>query len=142
MIVLELCICSLKSQCKPENAPARLRDEIVRRKVLSWAQQILDALRYIHSEGFVHRDLKLDNVLVSYPKYNVDKSTLYRSKILFGKSFDWRPTHDLLHAHRLIALTTFLQGAFSRASSFFTFIYYQPDLLSRGKTEHLELTLH
>ena len=74
MIVLELCNCSLKSQSKPENSPARLRNEAVKRKVLSWAQQILDALRYIHSEGFVHRDLKLDNVLVSYPQNSVGKS--------------------------------------------------------------------
>ena len=67
MIVLELCKCSLKSQvmAHPKNAPARLSNEVVRRKVLAWAQNILDALRYIHSEGYVHRDLNLDNILVS-----------------------------------------------------------------------------
>ncbi len=68
MIVLELCKCSLGSQVMshPGNAPARLSDEAVKKKVLGWAQSILDALRYIHSEGFVHRDLKLDNILVSW----------------------------------------------------------------------------
>lgn len=67
MIVLELCKCSLKTQIMshPENAPARSENETVRRNVLLWAQQILDALRYIHDQEFVHRDLKLDNLLVS-----------------------------------------------------------------------------
>ena len=49
----------------PEEAPARLPKEAVMKKVLAWALSILDALRYIHSEGFVHRGLILDNILVS-----------------------------------------------------------------------------
>lgn len=67
MIVLELCMCSLKSHIMshPVNAPARQPDEVARRKVLVWAQQILDALRYVHEQGFVHQGLKLENVLVS-----------------------------------------------------------------------------
>ena len=67
IIVLELCDCSLRSQVmsQPENAPARFPNEAVQMKALSWAQDILAALRYIHSEGFVHRDLNLDNILVS-----------------------------------------------------------------------------
>ena len=66
-IVLELCVCSLRElvTSHPENAPARLRSETIRNKVLNWALQVLDALRYIHGKGFVHRDLKLDNLLVS-----------------------------------------------------------------------------
>lgn len=66
-MVLELCKCSLKSQIisHPEKAPARLPNEVVRRKVLLWAMQILDALRYVHGQGFVHQGLKLENVLVS-----------------------------------------------------------------------------
>ena len=67
MIVLELCDCSLRElvTSHPENAPARLPIEPIRNKVLNWALQVLDSLRYIHGEGFVHRDLKLDNLLVS-----------------------------------------------------------------------------
>lgn len=70
MIVLELCNCSLGSQVMshPENAPARLSNEAVNKKVLGWAKNILDALQYIHNEGFVHRDLKMDNILVSWLK--------------------------------------------------------------------------
>ena len=66
-IVLELCVCSLRElvTSHPENAPARLGSEPIRNKVLNWALQVLDALRYIHGKGFVHRDLKLDNLLVS-----------------------------------------------------------------------------
>ena len=48
----------------PENAPARSEDAAVRANVLHWAMQILDALCYVHRERFVHRDLKLDNLLV------------------------------------------------------------------------------
>lgn len=49
-----------------EDAPANLRDDAARKKVLGWALQILDTLRYIHSQGYVHRDLKLDNLLVRW----------------------------------------------------------------------------
>ncbi|KAL9963754.1 hypothetical protein ACROYT_G027290 [Oculina patagonica] len=67
VMVLELCKCSLKSQIMshPEKAPARLPNEEVRRKVLHWAMQILDALRYVHGQGFVHQNLKLENVLLT-----------------------------------------------------------------------------
>ena len=66
-IVLELCDRSLRElvTSHPENAPARLSNESRKKIVLNWALQVLDALRYIHSKGFVHRDLKLDNLLVS-----------------------------------------------------------------------------
>ena len=68
MIVLELCKCSLKSLVTyhSEEAPARLFNVPKRTKVLYWALQVLEALEYIHDEGFVHKDLKLDNLLVSY----------------------------------------------------------------------------
>ena len=35
-----------------------------------WSNQILDALEFIHSKEIVHRNLKLDNVLVSEPAHN------------------------------------------------------------------------
>ena len=68
MIILELCSCSLRYHVMshPEEAPARLPKEAVVNKVLGWALSIVDALRYIHSEGFVHRDLQLNNILVSF----------------------------------------------------------------------------
>lgn len=68
MIVLELCECYLKTHfiSHAESAPARSEDQVARRKVLLWALQIIDALSYVHQQGYVHRDLKMDNVLVSY----------------------------------------------------------------------------
>ncbi|PFX16121.1 MAP kinase kinase kinase wis4 [Stylophora pistillata] len=81
MIVLELCKCSLNTRImsKPENAPAHCKDETARVNVLLWAEQILDALNYIHDQGFVHRDLKLDNLLAvdlgMLPCSNFDSSS-------------------------------------------------------------------
>ena len=68
MIVLEQCSHSLGFQVRshPEEAPARLPRKAVLNKVLDWALNILDALRYIHGEGFAHRDLQLDNIFVSW----------------------------------------------------------------------------
>ncbi|KAL9963752.1 hypothetical protein ACROYT_G027286 [Oculina patagonica] len=67
MVILELCECSLKTRIMshPENAPARSEDETVGKNVLIWAFQILDALHYVHDKKFVHRDLKLDNLLLT-----------------------------------------------------------------------------
>ena len=67
IIILELCSCSLSYHVMShlEEAPARLPKEAVMNEVLGWALNILDALRYIHSERFVHRGLISDNILVS-----------------------------------------------------------------------------
>ncbi|XP_078380423.1 uncharacterized protein LOC144663376 [Oculina patagonica] len=67
MVILELCDCSLKTRIMsdPENAPAHSEDVTVRKNVLLWAFQILDALHYVHDKKFVHRDLKLDNLLLT-----------------------------------------------------------------------------
>ncbi|XP_022796283.1 serine/threonine-protein kinase 33-like [Stylophora pistillata] len=47
------------------SAPARSEDQVARKKVLLWALQIIDALSYVHQQGYVHRDLKMDNVLLT-----------------------------------------------------------------------------
>ena len=59
VIILELCSCSLSYHVMshPEEAPARLPKEAVLKKVLGWALNILDALRYIHGKRFAHRNL-------------------------------------------------------------------------------------
>ena len=71
MVILELCECSLKERIlsHPENAPARSEDAALRKNMLLWAIQIIAALRYVHDQSFVHRDLKLDNLLVSKTFY-------------------------------------------------------------------------
>ena len=33
--------------------------------IVRWAKDIANALEFIHSQGIVHRDLKLENILVS-----------------------------------------------------------------------------
>ena len=33
--------------------------------VVRWAKDIANALEFIHTQGIVHRDLKLENILVS-----------------------------------------------------------------------------
>ncbi|KAL9963746.1 hypothetical protein ACROYT_G027280 [Oculina patagonica] len=67
MVILELCDCSLKTRIMsdPQNAPARSEGVTVGKNVLFWALQILDALHYVHEKKFVHRDLKLDNLLLT-----------------------------------------------------------------------------
>ena len=49
---------------KPENCPSMNSSSTL--SVISWAEQIVDALLVIHDmvEGCVHGDLRLENVLV------------------------------------------------------------------------------
>ena len=64
-LVFERCSDSLKNHifsnitCKPWKTKKALAN------TLKWSEQILDALEFIHGMAMVHRDLKLDNVLVS-----------------------------------------------------------------------------
>ncbi len=34
------------------------------RNTILWAKDIAEALEFVHKQGFVHRDLKLENILV------------------------------------------------------------------------------
>ena len=47
------------------NKPGKSSTATAARDVIGWAKDIADALEYIHRHGIVHRDLKLENILVS-----------------------------------------------------------------------------
>ena len=64
-LVFDLCTASLKNHifekdnCIPWKTATAMAD------TLQWTKQILDALEFMHSKKVVHRDLKLENILVS-----------------------------------------------------------------------------
>ena len=67
ILVLEWCKDDLRSHIskKKESIPGKSRSDDAIRNVYQWVNEIIDALAYIHEQGIVHRDLKLDNILVS-----------------------------------------------------------------------------
>ena len=71
ILVLEWCKDNLRSHIskKQELIPGKSRSDEAIRNVYQWVNEIIDALAYIHEQGIVHRDLKLDNILVSEYTY-------------------------------------------------------------------------
>ena len=66
ILVLEWCKDDLRSHISKKNEliPGKSRSDDAIRKVYQWVNEITDAVAYIHERGIVHRDLKIDNILV------------------------------------------------------------------------------
>ena len=66
ILVMEKCKGNLGSRIfkHPESVPGKTDDPGVVREAFRWVEGITDALAYIHEQGIVHRDLKLENILV------------------------------------------------------------------------------
>ena len=48
-----------------DNIPSLSLTPGATRSVIRWARDIANALEFIHSQGIVHRDFKLENIIVS-----------------------------------------------------------------------------
>ena len=66
ILVMEKCKENLMTHITehPETVPGKVNNPGVVREVCRWVKEIASALQYIHKEGVVHRDLKLENILV------------------------------------------------------------------------------
>ena len=66
ILVMEKCKENLKSRIfdHPESIPGKSENSAVVTAVCRWAKQIVAALDHMHKQGVVHRDLKLENILV------------------------------------------------------------------------------
>jgi len=68
IIVMELCKENLMRHIflNPKNIPARLPSSAhpTERTTIRWAKDIVNGLEHIHKQGYVHGNLKLENILV------------------------------------------------------------------------------
>ena len=64
-LVFELCSGSLKNHIFGNDSRIPWKTPNAAAHTFRWIREILDALEFIHSKNIVHRDLKLDNILVS-----------------------------------------------------------------------------
>ena len=46
------------------SVPGRTEEPAALMKTCHWVKEITDALAFIHENGIIHRDLKLENILV------------------------------------------------------------------------------
>ena len=65
-LVMEKCKGNLKSHIfsGPESVSGKSENPIAFRDVCRCAKEITDGLAFMHEKGVVHRDLKLENILV------------------------------------------------------------------------------
>ncbi|XP_027054944.1 cell division control protein 7-like [Pocillopora damicornis] len=65
---LELCKENLMNHIfqNPENIPESSGKTSAKNKVLCWAKDVAAAIEFIHNQGIVHRNFKLEKILVSF----------------------------------------------------------------------------
>ena len=70
-LIFELCSGSLRNHIFKNKTCIPWKTARAASVTCQWSKAILDAIEFIHSKNIVHRDLKLDNVLVSQLPRNV-----------------------------------------------------------------------